>query len=201
MSGIRAGLVLVASVVTSLCLALAIGAAAQDEPAAEPAIGVEWDYRPAELADLVAQTPAIVVAEVGAVRDGEPFVGEPADDEGGPISFPTQQVDVRVVRSLDGQAPGNFTLFKIGSAEEYPEGDPSYQVGERYLLFVRPRLGEDGGPHPDGTWLPVAPDGRLERLPSGELDAVIEGEVAKELDGATVGEADQAIEAAEAGGQ
>lgn len=194
MSGIRALLVLGGSVLASLALSLGLLAAAENAPPEPDAdIGVEWDYRPAGLDDLVAAAPAIVLVEVEAVRDGEPFVGEPTDGEGEPVSFPTQRVDVRLIRTLEGEAPASFPLFKLGSGDEVPAGDPAYVPGERYLVFVRPRLGADGEPHPDRSWLPVAPDGRLERLSSGELQPLIEGPVADELGGETVREAGQEI--------
>jgi hypothetical protein len=190
MSAPRAIATLVIALVVSAALSVSIQAGfAQDgdEPEARPGIGVDWAFRPGDLGELVTETPAVVVAKVEAIRAGAPIGQAPAE-------IPTQRVDMSVTNTLDGQVPQHFTLFKIGSADVAPSGDPSYTVGDRHLLFVRPRLNDDfSQPNPDGTYLAVAPDGRLEKLPSGELDAVLEGPVAEELDGLTVAEADQAI--------
>jgi hypothetical protein len=187
---------LAAAALVSLALSLGIAVGQDPTQSSEaPGLGVDWDYRPADLADLVDNSPAIVVAQVDAVRDGDPIViGPPDPDTGAAPTAPTQRVDVHVTSAIDGQTPQTFTLFKLGGPGEQPEGSPGYQVGERYLLFVRRRLTDDeSAPNPDGTWLPVAPDGRLERLPSGRLDAELPGPVADQLDGDTVSQARQEI--------
>jgi hypothetical protein len=189
--------------VLSLLLSLAIQASfAQeaDAPEADTALGVEWAFRPDSLPDLVEEAPAIVMAEVEGVRSGEQLVLDPGEAGQEPALLPTQRIDVRVTAIVDGETPDRFTLFKLGSPTLYAKGDPPYAVGERYLLFVLRRHNDEGtAPNPDGTWLPVAPDGRLERTSSGELSAQIAGPVAQELDGDTVPEARGEIAAAEAG--
>jgi hypothetical protein len=198
----RAAAVLVAAIATSLGLSFGLGGVvglASDEDA-DPAsdFAVDWDYQPTDLADLVANSPAVVVAEVEAVRDGEPMAIGPADPSTGLApSVPTQRIDLRVTEVIEGEAPDELTLFKLGGPGAQPDGSPRYEVGERDLLFVRPRLNEAGtASNPDGTWLAVAPEGRLERLDSGVLDSPTDGPIADELDGATLPEAVEAIDQA-----
>lgn len=165
-------------------------------------LGVEWDYAPSSLPDLVSQSPAIVVARVEAVRDGAPIqTGPPDPDTGVAPSVPTQRVDLHVTNAIDGQTPEDFTLFVLGGPGERPEGAPRFDIGETDLLFVRRRLNDAlTAPNPDGTWIEVAPDGRLEELPSGELDSPTDGPVADSLEGATVSEASAAIDDAQGSG-
>jgi hypothetical protein len=191
------GIAGVASFAISLAIRATEGSFAQEAETTDPELGVQWDYRPEGLPDLVDASPAVVMAQVEDVHGGDLIVGQPADGQGAPFTAPTQRIDLHVTETVQGQVPENFTLFKLGEPGVQPDGDPAYQVGERYLLFVRPRLNDDRtAPNPDGTYIAVAPDGRLEKLPSGELDAQIPGPVAEELDGATVPEAEQAIDQA-----
>jgi hypothetical protein len=203
----RAAAVLLSATLLALLVTLAIGhrvltQAEETEGSPPGGFGVEWDYEPADLPDLVANTPAVVVAHVEAVHDGDPMVVGPVDpDTGIAPSVPTQRVDLHVTQSIDGETPADFTLFVLGGPGERPEGAPRFDLGETDLLFVRPRLNDAGtAANPDGTWIAVAPEGRLEKLPSGELDSPTDGPVADVLDGATVPEASDAIDAAQAAG-
>lgn len=204
----RAGAAIGLAAALSALLAVGVGGlvgtyAQESDPAPPSDLAVEWDYEPAGLPDLVSNSPAIVVARVEAVRDGEPMYIGPVDaDTGIAPSVPTERVDLHVTETIDGQAPEDFTLFVLGGPGERPEGMPRFDVGESDLLFVRQRLNDPGtAPHPDGTWIAVAPEGRLERLPSGELASPTDGPVAEALDGATVPEASAAIDDAGASDQ
>jgi hypothetical protein len=194
-------LVLVASSLAAVALSFGISSASQ-EPGEDGALGIEWDYRPESLPDLVAESAAVVMATVEQVRSGDPLVLAEAAD-GAPVeTIPTELIDLRVTSEVEGTAPETITLYQLGAGDVHAVDDPKYVVGERYMLFVEPRLNDAGTtPHPDGTWMPVAPDGRLERLSSGVLDAQVAGPVAAELDGETVSEADAAIDATEEAAQ
>jgi hypothetical protein len=89
---------------------------------------------------------------------------------------PTQRVALAVEQRLLGNAPARVELFKIGSQTEWIEEDPPYSVGERYLLFVRPRRGDGRR-----AWLPVSPDGRLRVTRAGDLQPLATGPVADAL--------------------
>ncbi len=187
----------------SLALLLAIQTSfAQDaEDAAAAELQIEWANRPADLEQLVEATPATVLVEVDGVRQGEAFVL----DDGGPDApareIPTELIDVTVIETLDGHPPDQLTIFKLGGEGLQSTDDPPYSVGERHLLFIERRLNVAGTDlNEDGTWLLVAPDGRLEELSSGELDAAVDGPIAEDLEGETVPEAEEQIEAAEGSG-
>lgn len=200
----NATLVLALAVVTSVALSLGISSAQEGaEPGEGRTLGIEWAYRPESLSGLVEETPAIVIAKVEAVRDGESFALAASGDSTSE-TLPTELIDVRVTSVVDGSAPETFTIYQLGANALHAVDDPPYVPGERYMLFVQRRLNDAGtAPHSDGTWIPVAPDGRLEKLASGKLDAEIPGPVAAELDNATVSQATASIEAAgaEAGGE
>jgi hypothetical protein len=195
-----AALTLLIAVVASAALALGIQSTRASDSAtteADPELGVEWAYRPDGLSDLVDHSSAIVMAEVEAIRPGAPWVLDPSSSPSPEI--PTSLVDVRVTESIDGETPPELTIHQVGGAGLFAEGDPAYAVGERYLLFVRPR---EGGHEPaagEGTWLTVAPDGRLGKE-GGVLQPEIAGEVADRLEGDTVPEAQAEIAAANAAG-
>jgi hypothetical protein len=179
----RAIFVLVSALALSLAITLLLrsaeGSRAQElEPAPEYRMGIEWAYRPDDVVELGDQSDALVEAEVTDVRDGPPIIV----DDASPI--PTQLIDVRTTALLSGEAPETFTLYKLGSEAAYAEGDPPYEVGQRYVIFVTPR--------PDGTYLPTAPDGRLLERPSGEVEPVIDGPVAEQVDGSTPAEVESA---------
>lgn len=204
----RAALAILGAAALSALLTLGVGGLlgtyAQESDTPPPGgLGVDWDYEPADLPDLVSSSSAIVVGRVEAVRDGAPIYTGPIDpDTGIAPSVPTQRVDLHVTEAIDGQTPQDFTLFVLGGSGERPEGSPRFDVGESDLLFVRRRLNDDlSAPNPDGTWIAVAPEGRLEELPSGELDSKVGGPIANSLDGATVPEASAAIEDAQGSGQ
>lgn len=193
-----AALTLIVAAALSAALALGIQSTRASDSAtaeADAELGVEWAYRPDGLTDLVDHSAAVVMAEVEAVRPGEPWILDPSSSPSPEV--PTSLVDVRVTETIRGETPPELTIHQVGGAGLFAEGDPAYAVGERYLLFVRPREGGPGPAAGEGTWLTVAPDGRLEKE-GGVLQPEIAGEVADRLQGDTVPEAQAEIAAAEA---
>ena len=100
----------------------------------------------------------------------------PDPDESGPV--PTQRIGFATQAVLKGGIAARFSLFKTGTQNFTLEGDPPYAVGEQYLLFIEPRG--------DGTYLPVAPDGRVRITPTATVAPLIEGAVAAEIGGRSV---------------
>jgi hypothetical protein len=197
-SVMRALLVLVGAIVASAVTSVAISSGFGQGPEEPPAVqlGVEWDYRPDKLSELVAHSSAVVVAQVEAARAGAPVALDSGHAEQEAAVVPTQLVDFHVMDAIDGEIPSHFTLYHFGGPGLFARGAPPYVAGERYVLFVRRRLNDAGtAPNPDETWLAVAPDGRLEKV-AGALDAEIAGPIADELDGETVVEATAEIAAA-----
>jgi hypothetical protein len=200
----RAILALAIALAVSLALSLGIAAGQQSsgQQAEESSSGlqVEWAFRPGDLTELVDQSQAAVLADVDAVHAGDPIVEADPGQPGSTISIPTQLIDVTVAQTISGQAPEHLTIYKLGGPGEQPAGDPGYQVGSRYLLFVQPRQQADlPGAQPDNTYIATAPDGRLQELASGELNAAIDGPVADQLDSDTVQQATQEIQVADQG--
>jgi|SRR6185295_746974 len=180
----RVLLALAAAALVALALSLGISAAQESGPA--PQVGyAEWVEHPSDVGDLEQGATAVVEAEVTAVEPG-PALVDPADGTDPDEAIPTQRIGFSTIQVLDGQAPQSFKLFKTGSEELYLRNDPFYRTGERYVLFIRPREGEPG------TYLPVAPDGRL-RVQDGEAQAFINTPPANQLDGLTPQQIDAEI--------
>jgi hypothetical protein len=142
-----------------------------------------WVFRPDTLNALIDAAPKAVTAEVVAVAPGPPLAD---DSKFHASSLPTQRISFAVTDQVYGQTPGTFALFKTGSEQVLLEGDPPYAVGERYLLFMEPRVDGQGSVEPN-TFVPVSPDGRL-RLINGAVQPVIEGPLGEKLKGKTVAE-------------
>jgi|GEM_PF-4728866 len=202
----RALLALAIALVLSLALTLLLRTADEGRaeepppPAADAGLSVEWAFIPGGVPELTDAASAVVEVEVEAVRAGDDLVAQGAAEDGGDALTPTQRVDVRTLDTLSGSAPAQFTLFKLGSNDVYAEGDPPYEVGRHYVLFVRPRLADDGsGRHSDGTWLPAAPDGRLVEQ-GGTVEPLIEGPVGEQLDGKSVAAVEREVDSS-GGGQ
>jgi hypothetical protein len=166
-------------------LALSLAAFGED-PEPEPQVAtVDWAERPADVAELEQASTAVVEAEVTAIEDG-PRLLDPADADDPDQAIPTQRISFETFSVLEGQMPATFKLFK--SDDLHLQGDPLYEVAETYVLFLEPRDGEPG------TYVPSAPDGRLELDAQGEADPVIAGPVAQELEGQTPEQIEQEID-------
>ena len=116
-------------------------------------IAVAWAQPSFDLRTLVRRSEAVVVADVIATRD---VPQAPSDELHGPP--PVQHVLMRTVESLRGSMPASFLVYKTASPTFVLEGDPPYEAGERYVLFVHRR--EDAAGRFDGTYLVNLPDGR-----------------------------------------
>jgi hypothetical protein len=145
-------------------------------------MAAQWTYRPRDLAELTSRAPAAVLARVARVRSGPPLA-----EDGEAVRTPTQRIELVVERRLRGTTPARLALFKTGSQTEWIEDDPPYTVGERYLLFIRPRRND-----PTRAWIPVAPDGRL-RIERGGLAPLAAGPVGRALARERVGTAERLI--------
>lgn len=181
---------LASAAVISLGSSLAIQASAQQaEQEAPPQVAqVVWDFRPDSVGELARGSASMVYAEVRDIRAGEPLV---ADADGHPEGdqTPTQRITLDTVRHLQGkELPSSFELFRTGSEQLQLEGDPPYELGERYVLFVTEKQDEPG------TYIASAPDGRLLEDARGRLEPLIEGPVGEQLDGDTPREAERQAE-------
>jgi hypothetical protein len=137
-------------------------------------LDASWLWRPRTVADMQLYSQAVVEAKVTAVGAGQPLTGADAAMP----SIPTQVISLQVLDVLKGSLAQGATikLFQTGSGSVVLSGDPPYDVGETYTLFLIER--------PDGLYLPVVPDGRLLESDSG-LEPRIEGPVGEDLKGKT----------------
>ena len=92
-----------------------------------------------------------------------------------------QRVSLRTADRIFGDAPTEFALWKYGGPSIAVEGDPDYQVGERYMLFVEPRVDGKGRQEPN-TFVSVSPDGRL-KIDKGTVRPTIAGALADRVSG------------------
>lgn len=122
-----------------------------------------------------------------AVNAGRDLVAQDSSEPSGEIRIPTLRNEFRNLETLAGSVESTFTLFKTGSSSVSLEGDPPYDVGQRYVLFIAPR--NEG----DGTYLPVGPDGRLREGSDGRIHALIKGPVGNALDGKSTAEVKAAV--------
>lgn len=156
-----------------------------------------WVFHPASLAEAADQAQTIVLAEVVKVESGADLVVPVEGEPNGEDRVPTQRITVQVVNGYKGAAVGDtLTLFQTGGTlqgvetdeatgkallETTPqfilEGDPLYQVGERYVLFL-----EAG---PEGLLRTISPEGRYREV-GGTLVPMVENEMTKSLRGQSV---------------
>lgn len=144
---------------------------------------VSWADRPEDVIAMIDRAPVVVEARVSAINPGTPLTSVETLDDGTQetVAIPTQRIAFRTLSTSKGAAPATFDLWKTGSENVAIEGDPPYAAGERYLLFMEPRL--DGAGQPDGSYIPVAPDGRLTVDADNVLHEVIDGPVGDTLEG------------------
>lgn len=150
-----------------------------DEIAPEqPRVHAYWHNHPRTLAETIDLARSIVVARVVGVWDAEDIV-TPVEglNDANESRIPNQRIGFEVERRLDGKIDRYFELFHTGNEEFVLSGDPPYEVGEAYVLFVTLR--------DDGTYLVVSPEGRY-RVTEDGLDPASERDFAEILRGAGV---------------
>ena len=141
-----------------------------------PRFHAYWRNNPTSLQAATRLASEIVVATVTDVAEGDAIETVYAD---GVQRIPTQRVSFDVQGSRKGSlATGeSFVLFQNGNAANRFDEDPSYEMGQSYLLFMTQRE--------DGTYLVVSPAGRYEVSPRGLVPAIEKG-FAGELKGASL---------------
>lgn len=151
--------------------------------AAEPTIAVPaWrQTRPFTIPELLAQTQGVVLAEATGVRDVPDIPGDSPSEP----ALPVEHVDFKTLDVIRGSAPETFTIFRTSSPAFQIEGDPPYEVGKRYVLFLNPR--EDAAGEFDGTYLDNLPDGRFQVTPDGLVPSP-ETPITRQLRGLSVKE-------------
>lgn len=165
-----------------------------------PAVVVHpvWNFQPKTVAEMKIKAENIVTAEVIKVERGDDIITKVEGEPNGEDRIPTQKVTLKVGKSYKGaESDGIITLFQTGGQAQMPAppaagsnpentkppiaeasqvvfaGDPPYQVGEQYLLFL-----ESG---PQNMQRIVSPEGRYKLESNGTLSAMVDGDVAKQV--------------------
>lgn len=123
-----------------------------------------WYHNPRSLAETYDLASAVIVARVAGIHDAADIVVEAASIEGGVHRVPNQRIALQVTRTLKGEVGSEIELFHTGNREFVLGGDPPYEVGERYLLFLMSR--------DDGAYLVVSPEGRYQVKAGGRIDPI-----------------------------
>lgn len=134
------------------------------------------------LAELAAAAPVIVLGTVTRTAPGRTVEG--------PEATPFEDVEVTVERTLKGTQGASILLEQVAATVP---GLPPMRIGERYLLFVRPQLG-DVGP---GRFVLLS-QGRL-LLTGGGVRPITPGPVAAEVQRLSEAELIARVQAAVAG--
>jgi hypothetical protein len=127
---------------------------------------VTWLFHPNSLGEARKQASAIITAQVVAVEQAADIVVPVEGEPNGEDRVPTQRITVAVLQALKGNLSQTITLFRTGTDSMAIEGDPAYQVGETYLLFVQPREDEAG------IYRIIAPEGRF-RVVNAQLEPMV----------------------------
>jgi hypothetical protein len=138
----------------------------------------EWAFQPSSFSDVKKRAKKAVEVQVVSVKAGDDIVISAAEEPGGEVRIPTQEVTVNVMKSAGkGQSKKGetMTLFKTGSACQRVDHDPAYVPGETELLLL-----DDG---PKGMSIPVAPEGRYKIKADRTLQPVVDNAVTAEVKG------------------
>jgi hypothetical protein len=154
----------------------------------EPQFHATWLYHPKTLGEAKAKASEVIVGRVAAVEAGPDIVVPVAGEPSGEDRIATQRIKVEVVKSYKGKTAGTLTIFHTGTDTKFIEGDPGYQVGETYVLFLEPKADEAG------THLMIAPEGRY-RVVNNKLEAVAHDGIAAQMHGTSLAEFERAVAA------
>jgi hypothetical protein len=145
-----------------------------------------WLYHPQTVAEAKSKASEVVVARVLEVNAGPDIVVPVKDEPSGEDRIATQRIKVEIVKSLKGKSSGTLTIFHTGTNSQFIEGDPGYNVGETYLMFVEPKADEPG------THLMIAPEGRY-RVVRNKLEALTHDGIAAQLHGKALAEMERTV--------
>jgi len=140
--------------------------------------------RPQSLGELRRTAEYVAYAEVIDIEAGPALVSS-----SGAEVAPTQRIRFKRINTFRGNVAETFKVFRTGGPNFAILDDPDYQVGERYLLFLR-----DYGLEAE-TLSPISPDGRLKEQ-QGRVRAAIRDGVAETLRDRVVEEAARVVERA-----
>jgi hypothetical protein len=154
-----------------------------------------WKDTPRSLAETEKLASDIVLAEVSSVEKGPDIVVEAASEPTGLDVIPTQRITLKVEESMKGSA-SQVVVFHTGDGVQFIPGDPSYAVGERYVLFLTPK--DDGNASRDAasTHRVVSPEGRYLVGKDETLTTFSDMAFAKSFNGKALGHMKNSVKAA-----
>lgn len=128
-------------------------AAGHEDHGDVPSVHATWFHNPRNFRELLSLSATVVKATVRAVIDGDDIVMPIPGTESEVDRIPTQRILFEADRVHRGSIDEVFELFHTGNETFVLGGDPPYEVGETYMLFLQPRE--------DGSHLVVSPEGRF----------------------------------------
>ena len=148
------------------------------EPGEGPIVHATWFEHPTTLKEARKLASSIVLARVTGIYDAADIVVKVDALEGGEDRIPNQRVQMEVRRVIDGKmSEQTFELFHTGNENFILAGDPPYEIGSSYVLFLTPRE--------DGTYRVISPEGRYD-IHQGQLKANSFESFSEMLQGLTV---------------
>jgi hypothetical protein len=140
----------------------------------------EWENNPRNLSQATTMADQIVVGMVTGAQRGQAYTTAVQGEPGGQVSYPTQNVTIRVSEAVKGAARegGVVTVERLGDAAGCfrVEGEPAYVAGQQYLLLL-----ENGrGGRPSHV---ISPAGRYQVTANNSLRAVEHTSVSDDLAG------------------
>lgn len=147
-----------------MCRQPSVAASISDEAQGD-GLHFTWEFYPKSFREARDKATLIVLADVVAVERGPdivvPVKGLPNDED----RVPMQHVTVKVAKTYRGQAAAGQTVTLAqtgGGTIGFSEDSPTYKVGERYVLLLRP-----GRPN---MYRIIAPEGRLRITAQGLIE-------------------------------
>lgn len=119
-----------------------------------------WHSRPQNMREALDLSDAVVVARVIEVTD-EPDLVVPVEGlHNNEHRVPNQLIGLEIRKTLFGSVYSDeIALFHTGNENFVLDGDPPYEIGEFYVLFLTQRE--------DGSYRVIAPEGRFLKTPAG----------------------------------
>ncbi len=157
-----------------------------------------WEDYPSALAEARGKAAGIVVARVAQVIQAPDIVIPDERLPGGEHREPNQRIVFDVLKPIRGNIESPFKLWHYGSDTMMLHDDPHYQVGETYVLFVKPVEFEAG------TYAIIGPPSRFRAVANKlELMPGVYGNVlfATALRGKPIAALEQAVASDEAAGR
>ena len=150
------------------------------DPNLEPNAFPEWRNNPQSLTEAGAMASQTIVGTVMGAAQGQPLTAAAANEPGGRVETPVQNVSIKVDQTVKGVARVGvvLTIQRLGDAAGCVRvaGDPPYVQGQRVMLLLE--SGAEGRPPHV-----LSPAGRYSFGRAGALQPMPENPFAAEVAG------------------